>query len=367
MPKRVLVIGGYGNFGSFITKELAKNPAIQVIVAGRSQEKATAFAGTLEAANLAATAAVNVHENLAAQLKKLDPFIVIHTVGPFQGQSYKVAQACIEQGCHYIDLADGRDFVSGIGTLDTAARAASISVVSGASSVPCLSSAVVDRYLPEFKQLASLNYGISTAQHTTRGLATTAAVLSYAGKPFQTILNGRKQTINGWQGLRSYVFRTLGRRYLANCDIPDLALFPARYPTLKTIRFYAGLELSFMQFGLWGLSWLVRFRLIKNLSTWAGFLLKTSFLFDRIGGEESGFFMELKGQGVDEAGKTIVFELTAKSGHGPLIPCMPAILLAEKLVAGKSIPKGALPCVGLLTLDEYLAALEPLDIAWTPI
>ncbi len=367
MTKRILVIGGYGNFGSFISQKLAKNPDMQVIVAGRSQEKAEAFRGQLNAVNPPIAAALDVTNNLSCQLERLDPYVVVHTVGPFQGQSYDVAQTCIEQGCHYIDLADGRDFVSGIDELDAPAVAANVSVISGASSVPCLSSVVVDHFLPEFESLTSLDYGISTAQHTTRGLATTAAVLSYAGKSFQTLVNGRQQTITGWQGMRSHRFRELGRRYLANCDIPDLTLFPERYPTLKTVRFYAGLELAFMQIGLWALSWLVRLRLIKNLASWAGLLLKASFLFDRIGGDESGFFMKLSGQDKKGLAKSIAFELTAKSGHGPLIPCIPAILLAEKLAKGGGPKASATACIGLLTLEEYLTALKQLDITWTSI
>jgi len=365
MPKNVLIIGGYGNFGSFISQELAKNPDIQVIIAGRSQEKAEAFCDQLDAVNPPIATAFDVYDNLSSQLAKLDPFAVIHTVGPFQGQSYSVAVACIGQGCHYIDLADGRDFVSSIDNLNAAAIAGNVSVISGASSVPCLSSAVVDHFLPEFKCLTSLSYGIATAQHTTRGQATTEAVLSYAGQPFQTLVDGSPQTIIGWQGLRSHRFHELGKRYLANCDIPDLTLFPERYPTLKTVRFFAGLELAFIQIGLWGLSWLVRFRMIKTLASWAGFLLKTSFLFDRIGGDESGFFMKLSGQNNEGRAKSILFELTAKSGHGPFIPCIPAILLAEKMAKGFGPKVGATACIGLLTLEEYLKALEPLDITWT--
>jgi hypothetical protein len=43
-----------------------------------------------------------------------------------------------------VDLADGRDFVCGIDVLDPQAKAAGVLLLSGASSVPALSSAVVD-------------------------------------------------------------------------------------------------------------------------------------------------------------------------------------------------------------------------------
>ena len=43
-------------------------------------------------------------------------------------------------------------------------------------------------------------------------------------------------------------------RVLGNCDVPDLALFPERYSSLRTVRFYAGLEVWFIHIALWALS-----------------------------------------------------------------------------------------------------------------
>lgn len=43
MTKRILIIGGYGNFGSYITEKLALEADLQVIIAGRSKEKCMAF------------------------------------------------------------------------------------------------------------------------------------------------------------------------------------------------------------------------------------------------------------------------------------------------------------------------------------
>ena len=365
MTKRVLVLGGYGNFGRFICQELAKDANIQLLVAGRSMEKAKDFVQTLPVSNVPSPVQLDVQVDMSQALHTLQPDLVINTVGPFQGQSYDVPNACIAAGCHYVDLADGREFVANIGSLNSAAKTREVAIIAGASSVPALSSAVMDKYLPQFCSLDGVEYGISTAQHTTRGLATTQAVLSYAGKPIQTIIDGANQAVVGWQGIKPYQFEALGKRWLSHCDVPDLALFPARYPTLKSIRFYAGLELALQQFGVWCLSWLVRIGFISNLADLAKMLLKASFLFDRFGGDESGFFMKLDGQGKQNTPKSLVFELVAKSGHGPLIPCMPAILLAKKLAADQKFKHGAYPCVGLIGLDEYLKGLAGLDISWT--
>ena len=369
---RILVIGGYGNFGQFICQQLASHAQIQLIIAGRSAEKAQRFARQLNAANPAQAVALDINTQIHESLQQVKPNIVIHTSGPFQNQSYGVAQACIDHQAHYIDLADGREFVAGIDQLDAAAKAKGVCIISGASSVPCLTSALVDAYQSEFSELQSLDYGITTAQKTTRGLATTAAILSYTGKPFSTLIDGQWQDIYGWQSLHARTYSSLGKRWLGNCNVPDLALFPQRYPQLKTIRFYAGLELPLIHFTLWALSGLVRDGLVKHLEKAAPLLLKTAFLFDWFGSADSGFHMELKGIGLNGQPHTRLFELIARDGDGPYIPCMPSILLALKL-ANEHEPKnpstsalhpGAQPCLGLISKEEYLAALAHMNITW---
>ena len=358
--KRVLVIGGYGNFGRFISRSLVKQHNIDLIIAGRSLSKAQLLAEEIGAV----AAEIDIHRDLEARLRDINPDIVIHTSGPFQSQGYDIAEACIRTGSHYIDLADGREFVSGIGCLHQQAERAGLLVISGASSVPCLTSALIDHYKTEFKTLEGVDYGITTAQKTTRGVATTAAILSYTGKRFKTLIDGEERDVYGWQGLRTRNYSCLGKRLLGNCNVPDLELFPKLYPELKTVRFYAGLELPFIHVTLWALSWLVRCGIVKSLEPSAPLLLKLSFLFDWLGSANSGFHMDLTG--IDEKGekKTIRFELTAKSGDGPYIPCMPAILLAKKLANEEISNRGATPCVGLITKKEYLDALGELDISW---
>lgn len=363
MVARVLIIGGYGNFGSYIAQKLAACPDIQLLIGGRSQAKGLVFAASLAALNPAQAHEIDINEDLHAAFERIAPDIVIHTTGPFQTQDHRVAMACIARRCHYLDLADARNFVATIDTLDAQARAANVLVVSGASSVPCLTAAVIDEYLPQFSELESVDYGISAAQQTNRGLATTSAVLSYVGKPMTQLRDGTMQTVIGWAGTHVEHYPELGARLLGNCDIPDLSLFPARYRTLRSMRFAAGHELKILHIGTLALASLVRIGLIGNLSDHASWLLKLAFLFDRFGSGRSGFHMILKGRGLDGAPRVHRFYLIARSGHGPYIPCMPAILLAKQLAAGKLPRRGAMPCVDLIDLTTYLDALKGLDLS----
>jgi saccharopine dehydrogenase-like NADP-dependent oxidoreductase len=363
MTMRILVIGGYGNFGQFIAQRLSCEPNITVIVAGRSAGRAKAFAQALKAE----WAAIDVPATIDLTLASVRPDIVIHTSGPFQGQGYEVAEACIRHRAHYIDLADGRAFVKDIVRLDKMAMASDVLVVSGASSVPGLTSAIIDHYLVEFESLDTVDYGIATAQKTNRGLATTKAVLSYAGRPFTTLIDGKVRHVHGWQGLHWRRMPELGWRAMCYCDVPDLDLFPIRYPTLKTVRFCAGLELPIIHVGLWMLTWLVRIGAMSNLQSIASPLLSVSRFFDLVGTDVSGFFMEMIGR--DKAGRSyrVAFDLVAKSGDGPMIPCVPAIVAALGLAHGEITVRGARPCLGLFTLGALLDELRPLDIHWSVV
>ena len=363
MVARVLVIGGYGNFGSYIARSLAPDPKIRLLIGGRTEAKAQAFAARLGGANLVEGHAIDIDGDLAAALRTILPDIVVHTTGPFQRQDHRVASACIAQGCHYLDLADARDFVVSIGKLNAAARARGVIVVSGASSVPCLTAAVIDHYRTSFARLDAIDYGISAAQQTNRGLATTSAVLSYVGKPFLRLRDGRMQRVFGWQDTHAVRYPELGLRLFGNCDIPDLDLFPLRYPEVRGIRFAAGHELKILHVGTWALSWLVRFGLVRSLDAHAERLLELAFLFDRFGSSRSGFHMFLAGEGHDGRPKRARFFIIARSGHGPYIPCVPAILLARKLARNEVYARGALPCLDLIALEEYLDALKSLDIS----
>lgn len=117
---------------------------------------------------------------------------MIHTAGPFQGQNYQVPRHVAAAGAHYIDLADGRRFVCDFAAnVDAQFRAAGLAAVSGASSVPALSAAVVDHLSAGWQRLKSIDICIAPAQSAPRGRATLAGVLAYCGEPIPVMENGQ--------------------------------------------------------------------------------------------------------------------------------------------------------------------------------
>ena len=238
--KRVLVIGGYGHFGTFICKELSKEPNIHLIIAGRNLNKAKALA---ESFSRAEAVCLDIHNNFSELLKDVKADIVIHTSGPYQGQDYHVAKACIANNCHYIDLADARDCFN-ISQLDRQAK----DRICLFAVVQALSPALRAALLTIMKKSSHKLKNYITAYPLRKEhiwVSNIKIFLGYAGKPFETLINGQMKTIYGNMD-QGYIDQE--KRIVGNCDIPYLDIFPKRYPHLKTIRFKAGTELRIIQY-----------------------------------------------------------------------------------------------------------------------
>jgi saccharopine dehydrogenase-like NADP-dependent oxidoreductase len=356
-----IVLGGYGNFGRRVVAALAADRSYRVVVAGRDLQRAGAVAD--QVGSPAEAMSIHCHApNLAAQLRRLGANVVVHTAGPFQGQDYVVARACIEAGAHYVDLADARGYVCGIDELDAAARRADVLVVSGASSVPALSSAVIDLLRPEFSAIESIDHGITSGARPP-GLAAMEGVLGYVGKPFEQWRDGAWRTVYGWQNLTRRTYpHPVGARWLGNCDVPDLQLFPRRYSPVRTVAFRAGIAMTAGMLATWTASWLVRAGLLRSLLPHVPRLRSAALAIERFGSKCSGMHVTVRGLDAKSHSISRTWWLLAGNDHGPHVPCFPAIALARKLLRGEIRARGATACVGLLTVDEILAVGRGLDL-----
>lgn len=359
---RVLVLGAYGFFGSRISEALVRNPRVQLLLAGRDETRATALAYQLGLTSAHAKRVDAEDPRLATLLKKLGVNLLIHTAGPFQRQEYHVAQACIAAGCHYFDLADGRDFVAGITRLDAAARAAQLAVISGVSSLPALSAAVVDQYLGEFSRLDGIRIGISSGG-LVPGPATIRAIFGYCGKPFRVLENGQWVEVHGWLDRRTHDFpKPVGTRLFGRCDVPDLTLLPARYPGVKTVSFHAGFVSETAHKAVELLARQVQAGRLDSALPFAGVFYTLGRRLQTLLGDSGGMFVAMSGADVEGKPRTLTWKLLAAENHGPRIPCAPSIALTHKIAAGVVPAPGAQACMGLLSLDEILEPLKGLRV-----
>lgn len=351
---RTLVLGGSGNFGARIVRALAKERSMEVVALSRrgvpvpGAETARSMAFDIDA------------PGLFDRLRALSPGLVIHCIGPFQGQDYRVASAALGCGAHYLDLSDGREFVTGFRAAnDAAARSADRTAFSGASTLPALSSAVVDALREPLQSLERVEIAIAPGQRAPRGKATLEAVFSYLGRPFAVWRGRRWQNTWGWMDLHRVRF-DIGTRWAAACDVPDLGLFPERYPQLNDVEFHAALEVGIQHFGLWLLAAIRRAGVPLAPQRCASALSRVASVLEHWGGPFGGMRICVVGLRDDSVRVRRIWHLTTPAMHGPEIPCLAAILLARRIAQGAVSERGAHPCMGFLALKDF----EPEFYRW---
>jgi len=135
--------------------------------------------------------------------------------------------------------------------------------------------------------------------------------------------------------------------------VPDLELFPARYAGVQTVEFRAALEVGLQQIVLWFAAGLRRAGLPVPMQRWAQRLNRLASLMDGLGSERGAMLVSLRGIRTDGSSGRVDWHLTADANHGPEIPCMAAVLMAHKIASGAISVRGAYPCMGFVSLDEF--------------
>ena len=244
-----------------------------------------------------------------------------------QSPTNQFVQACIASKTHYINLNSKAtaSHISSIMQFNAQAQSQGVVLISGAGIFPGLSSVLVDAFLPRFTCLQEIAFGFSFSTMVLK------KYLTDLGQPFRRLEQGRWKKVYGYKNLhRHYYGDNIGFRWQCNVNKPDLTLFPARYPDLKTSTVHEGCRPGFL------------------------FSKKTP----------AGLVMRLYGTDQRYQPLEIKWQLVAEKGHDAYIHVLPALILAKKIAAAEIAP-GSYPGLGLFTLSEFDAAIAPYAIYYT--
>ena len=358
-----MIVGASGVFGSRLVEQLVATGQQRFILAGRHAKKAAGLMASLRARNIAASFEVfDRNWPGVARLRALAPRVIVDAAGPFQNSSTALAEAAIEAGVHYIDLADARDFVARAQELTGRARAAGVTVVSGASSTPALSHAVIDHMVHGWSRIDSILVAISPGNRAPRGLSVVSAILSYVGKPIKVFREGHMSEAFGWSLNEKVEIAGVGIRHVALCDTPDLDLLVSRYGPRIAAEFKAGLELGVMHRGLRLLGFLRSRRLLPPLALLARPFRFIASLFDKWGSDRGGMYIRVKGRDGKDQPIRACWSLAAGEGVGPTVPTLPALALIQRIAMGGPLLPGAYAAAGQVRFDEMMNHLKRLGI-----
>jgi len=359
---RVLILGGYGTFGGRLAQLLAGEERLTLLVAGRSRDKAKAFCARLRADARLEGLAFDRDGDVERALAAARPDVVVDASGPFQfyeGDPYRLVKACVALGIDYLDLADGSDFVKGIAQFDHAATARGVFVLSGVSSFPVLTAAVVRRLARGMTRLESVTGGIAPSPYAGVGLNVIRAVASYAGKPVRLVRDGRPVDGRGLVETRRHTIAPPGRLPLrpglfSLVDVPDLGALPALWPELRSVWMGVGPVPEILHRALIMFAWSVRLRLLGSLAPLAR-LMHGVINVLRWGEHRGGMFVAVAGE--DAQGRRIerCWHMIAEADDGPFIPSMAAEAIIRHRLDGRRPAAGARAALRELELSDYEA------------
>lgn len=357
---KILVLGGYGIFGGRLCEILAGNPGVTLVVAGRSLPKAQAFSSQLTSAAAIQAIVIDREDDLKSKFTQVQPDLVIDASGPFQNYGndpYRVVKACVNCQANYMDFADGSDFVNGIHQFDEQAKAQGLYILSGVSSFPVLTAAVVRSLTKGWKQVMSIYGGIAPSPYAVVGENVVRAIAAYAGRRIPIVRAGQQTSGYALTEIKQYTICPPGRMPLHRTrfslvDVPDLQVLPQLWPDVQEVWMGAGPVPEVLHRMLNGLAWLVRLGFLRSLSPFA-LVFYRSLKILRWGEHRGGMFVEVSG--VDSVGHSITrsWHLLAEGNDGPYIPCFALQALVEQALKGNTPKPGSRPASSDLELDDY--------------
>jgi hypothetical protein len=360
--QKILILGGYGTFGRRLAQLLTDDSQLTLVIAGRSLAKAQRLCAELLSLGTVIPAELDRARDVEPQLRAIAPDLVVDASGPFQAYGenpYRVVEAAITLGIHYLDLSDGADFVRGIARFDEAARARGVFVLSGVSSCPVLTAAVVRRLSAGMARVESIAGGIAPSPYADIGLNVIRAIASYAGKPVALLRDGRKMPAHAIIDSRSFTIAPPGRlplyaRRFSLVEVPDLELLPELWPSLRAVWMGVGTVPEILLRGLNVLAWLVRLRLPPSLLPIAA-LIHNARTRLSWGEHRGGMFVTVSGALANGAPVERSWHMIAEGDDGPFVPSMAAEAIIRHCLAGRMPKPGARAGVNDVELSDYEA------------
>jgi len=326
---RALVLGGYGVFGSIVSRELARR-AVKVTVAGRDAARAQALASSLGEGH--AARAVDVRDPAALRQALDGHSALVSCAGPFAaGTTRPVLDVCLDARVHYADIADERDSLRAVRACGARFAERSLCAVYGASSLPGVSAALA------LKAAAGASAAPSRARVTlfigndnAKGQAAIASLLRQLGRP----IAAPQGTLRAGGGCaRVPLPAPLGPRTACDFDGPEHDLLPELLG-VPHVEVKVGFELPLLTRAL-GLLGRLRLRAGERAARWLSRLGNAT----RGWGSPAGAVMaELAWADGTSRRAALVAER-----DGQRLAALPCVLAVEALIRGHAAVGAVLP------------------------
>lgn len=367
---KLLIIGGYGTFGGRLVRLLADESRLTILVGGRSLHKAADFIALQTGQATLVPVRFDRDGDVQKQLDEQDPDIVVDASGPFQSYGdnpYRVVEAALARGAHYIDLADGSSFVQEIFQFDAEAKQQGVFALTGASTCPVLTGSVVAHLSRDLKSIDSITGGIAPSPFAGLGLSVVQAIAEYAGKPLDVRRNNHFEKTHALTETRRFTIAPPGSLPLrpmtfSLLDVPDLQLLATLDPPARNVWIGVATMPAIYQAALRLLARMVKAGIIHSIEPLARFM---HYFMNHLswGEHRGGMYIEVSGTDSEQHNVKRTWHLVAEGDDGPMIPVLAAGAVIRRYLQNESPKAGARPAMGTLSLNDYAVMFQQFRIS----
>jgi short subunit dehydrogenase-like uncharacterized protein len=169
---KLMIYGAAGYTGRMVAAN-AKNAGVEVVIAGREQDKAKFVA---LAAELGVEYRLFAVDDVAAAHAALDGIgALLNCAGPFMRTAEPLMQACIAAGVHYLDIAAELDSYQLAEKLDQAATAAGVMLLPGSGGSVAMLGSLAAHAAKRVTNPRSVSIAMHVAGGFSRGSAVSAS------------------------------------------------------------------------------------------------------------------------------------------------------------------------------------------------
>jgi hypothetical protein len=344
---RVVVFGGYGTFGARVCRELSA-AGVAVDVAGRDEARAQAFAASLGPG--ASGLAADVRTPAAVRAALVGRAVAVCCAGPFATLGPSLLEACLDAGCHSVDIADDRAYAADVRRRDAAFAARGLTAAYGCSSLPTLSIVLAQLSARRRAEApAHVRITLFIGNDNVKGSAAVAAAVGSAGRP----VAAPQGTLRGFGNPETVELPApFGPRRVYTFESPDYDLLPAIVGT-RSVAVKVGFESRLATAG---------FALLARVGArWGD---RTARLLSAVGalwrGGSSGGTVMAELDWADGSRVRAAFHAVADGQRLAALPCAWA---AQALVEQPELRRGAMTGAELLGPDAVAARVTAAGFA----
>jgi hypothetical protein len=338
----IAVLGGYGTFGTRVSHGLAAR-GHRIVVAGRDLGRAEGLARSLGPDHTAAEA--DATDAASCRRAVRGASVVALCAGPFSALGTTVAQAALDEGAHYVDIADDRAYVRRLREMDHAFARGERSAVFGCSSLPAISSALALSLLDGGERPRRARVSLFIGNANPKGEASVRAMLDRLGRAAATA-DGERW---GFSDPQTAPFPApFGPRTAYTFDAPEHDLFPGLLG-VASVDVRVGFELPLANAGFALLS---RAR-VRGGARAASVLAHLAALAPYRGTSGGAVMVELHWPDGRRRARALVAVEEAQR-----MAAVPCVTVADALATRPGGVAGVRPPTDVVPAAELLAALE---------